>query len=455
MTQPMMTLAQAATALQGQTSAPDVSFNRVNTDSRAVEPGDLFIALKGERFDAHDFVKQALADGAAAALVNQGYQGEPGQPLIRVADTHAALGQLAAFWRQQFSLPVAGITGSNGKTSVKEMVAAILNAAVGEDQVLATRGNLNNDIGMPLTLLRLRAQHRYVVLEMGMNHLGEIAYLSRLAQPNVTVINNAQAAHLEGLGDVATVARAKGEIFEGLPADGIAVINADDAHAAMWRQLAGERKRIEFGLQTGDVCCDFTLGVYGSELTLHTPIGSAPLSLQVPGLHNVRNALAATAVTLAMGIDLDEVIRGLAAFAGVKGRLQRKAGLAGATIIDDTYNANPDSVAAALNVLSAQPGKKWLVLGDMGELGDSAAAQHYDIGNLARKRGLDHVFCMGENSQQAVAAFGAGAKHYASLDVLLSDLQAQIGKGVTVLVKGSRFMRMERVVQALTAESGK
>jgi UDP-N-acetylmuramoyl-tripeptide--D-alanyl-D-alanine ligase len=271
MTQPMMTLAQAATALQGQTSAPDVSFDRVNTDSRAVEPGDLFIALKGERFDAHDFVKQALADGAAAALVNQGYQGEPGQPLIRVADTHAALGQLAAFWRQQFSLPVAGITGSNGKTSVKEMVAAILNAAVGEDQVLATRGNLNNDIGMPLTLLRLRAQHRYVVLEMGMNHLGEIAYLSRLAQPNVTVINNAQAAHLEGLGDVATVARAKGEIFEGLPADGIAVINADDAHAAMWRQLAGERKRIEFGLQTGDVCCDFTLGVYGSELTLaHT-----------------------------------------------------------------------------------------------------------------------------------------------------------------------------------------
>lgn len=455
MNQPMMTLAQAATALQGETSAPDVSFDRVNTDSRAVEPGDLFIALKGERFDAHDFVQQALADGAAAALVNQGYQGEPGQPLIRVADTHAALGQLAAFWRQQFSLPVAGITGSNGKTSVKEMVAAILNAAVGEDQVLATRGNLNNDIGMPLTLLRLRAQHRYAVLEMGMNHLGEIAYLSKLAQPNVTVINNAQAAHLEGLGDVTTVARAKGEIFEGLPADGIAVINADDAHAAMWRQLAGERKRIEFGLQTGDVCCDFTLGVYGSELTLHTPIGSAPLSLQVPGLHNVRNALAATAVVLAMGVDLAEVVKGLSNFAGVKGRLQRKPGQLGSTVIDDTYNANPDSVAAALNVLSAQLGKKWLVLGDMGELGDTAAAQHYDIGNLARKRGVDQVFCLGDNSQQAVAAFGAGARHYGSLDMLLSDLQAQIGKNVTVLVKGSRFMRMERVVQALTAEGGK
>ncbi|MEW9899403.1 UDP-N-acetylmuramoyl-tripeptide--D-alanyl-D-alanine ligase [Chitinivorax sp. PXF-14] len=448
----MMNLNQAAKAIGGATTAPEVGFARVTTDSRAIEPGDLFIALKGERFDAHDFVTQALADGAAAAMVNTAWEGGAGLPLLRVDDTHRALGQLAAYWRSQFNLPVAAITGSSGKTSVKEMLASICCAASSDAGVLATRGNLNNDIGAPLTLLRLAPEHRYAVIEMGMNHPGEISYLTNLGKPTVALVNNAAAVHLEGLGSVEAVARAKGEIFEGLTSDGVAVINADDAHAPLWRSLAGSHRRIEFGLSQGDVRATFKLAVFDSEVSVHTPAGDVSFKLGVPGLHNVRNALAATAAALAMGIGLDAIGRGLALFDGVKGRLQRKAGLSGAIVVDDTYNANPDSMAAAIAVLAGQKGRRVFVMGDMGELGPDAPALHADIGKLAADKGIEHFYCLGELTREAARAYGPAAHHYSELDALLAALKAEMTADTTVLVKGSRFMKMERVVDFLTAQ---
>ena len=452
----MMLLSEAALATKGRVVGTDVAFLAVTTDSRKVAPGDLFVALRGERFDGHDFVGQCFSRGAAAAMVNQesgvsrSDQGL-GKRWLEVPDTRLGLGDLAAHWRGKFAIPLAAVTGSNGKTTVKEMLAAILRKAGGAENVLATEGNLNNDIGLPLTLVKLHAQCRYAVVEMGMNHPGEIAYLTSIARPTVALINNAQPAHLEGLGSVEAVARAKGEIFAGLATNGTAVINADDAFASLWKQMAAPHRIMTFGLkQAADVSADYRLMPDGSEMTLKTAHGVARLRLAVPGLHNVCNALAATTAALAMGVPLPSIVAGLESFSGIKGRLQHQTGCCGATIIDDTYNANPASMRAAIGVLAPMPGKKIFVMGDMGELGDEAPALHSEIGVAARMAGIDAMYALGELSRHAVTAFGAGARHFASAEELESVLRGELATNVTVLVKGSRFMRMERVVEMLT-----
>lgn len=451
----MMALSQAAIAVNGRLLGSDVAFQAVTTDSRKVVAGDLFIALKGERFDGHEFVAQCAAQGAAAVMVDREMHADV--PQIVVGDTRIALGLLASDWRSRFAIPLAAVTGSNGKTTVKEMLAAILRNTAGKSEaVLATEGNLNNDIGMPLTLLKLRDQHQYAVIEMGMNHPGEIDYLTRLAQPTVALINNAQPAHLEGLGSVEAVAKAKGEIFAGLTSDGVAIINADDPFSALWRTLAAPLRVMTFGLeQAADVSTSYELNADHSEITLNTPQGSIGLILNVPGLHNVRNALAATAAALAMGVSLPNVAAGLAGFSGVKGRLQRKTGKNGCTVIDDTYNANPASMLAAVRVLATAPGKRIFVMGDMGELGPDAPRLHAEIGAAAREAGLEQLFALGENSMQAVNRFGSAARHFVSVEDLWTALQGELAGDVTVLVKGSRFMRMERVVEMLTTATQK
>ncbi len=458
----MMTLSAAAQAIGAEFYDADgifagVTFSGVTSDSRAVTAGDLFVAIQGEHFDGHDFVVVAIEKGAVGALVNREFAAtHPGLPLIAVADTRLALGALAAAWRARFNIPLIGVTGSNGKTTVKEMCAAILRmqgsvtGGVAGGAVLATEGNLNNDIGLPLTLLKLRGTHTAAVIEMGMNHLGEIDYLTRLAMPTVAVITNAQRAHLEGLGTVQDVALAKGEIFAGLGADGIAVFNADDEQAELWHTLAQDRLQLTFGLErTADVRGEFTPHGFGGTLRLTTPWGAADITLAVPGRHNALNACAAAAATLATGVTLEMVSAGLAGFHGVKGRLQRRAGLRGAMVIDDTYNANPDSMRAAIDVLSGVPGRRIFVMGDMGEAGEAAGQFHDEIGGYAKSHGIDRLLCLGGLSAAAAHNFGAGGEHFARLDSLLKTLLAELDDNVTVLVKGSRFMRMERVVAAL------
>ncbi|WP_147074824.1 UDP-N-acetylmuramoyl-tripeptide--D-alanyl-D-alanine ligase [Sulfuriferula plumbiphila] len=444
----MMTLATAAAAIHAGMRGADVEFARVATDTRTIQPGDLFVALQGERFDGHRFARQALDSGAAAVMIAAD-SGCSAQPALLVDDTRLALGRLAAWWRTQMPARLVAITGSNGKTTVKEMLAAILRAASSGAAVLATRGNLNNDIGMPLTLLGLRPEHVYGVIEMGMNHSGEIDYLTRLASPEVALVNNAGAAHVGMLGSVENVARAKGEIFAGLGDGGVAVINADDTHAGLWRTLAGQHPVLDFGMDYGAaIRGSYRATARGSEVTAATPLGELQFSLRVAGEHNVRNALAATAAALALGVDARAIVDGLAGFDGVAGRLQFKPALHGATLIDDTYNANPDSVNAALAVLAAIPGKKIVVLGDMGELGGDAAAMHAEIGRAARAAQVDQLLALGEMSAAAVETFGAGAMHFERIEELLAELENRLDAGVTVLVKGSRFMQMERVVKS-------
>ncbi|UCF77101.1 MAG: UDP-N-acetylmuramoyl-tripeptide--D-alanyl-D-alanine ligase [Betaproteobacteria bacterium] len=461
----VMHLSEAARAISARLRGEDRAFEAVSTDTRALAPRALFVALKGERFDGHDFLLQAAKQRAAGALVQ-----DPGSeiqdksgalPLLIVGNTRLALGQLAAYWRSKFSLPLVALTGSNGKTTVKEMLASILRetataesrAADPESGVLATRGNLNNDIGVPLTLLELRADHRYAVVEMGMNHAGEIRYLARLAAPDVALVNNVGPAHIEFFGSVEEIARAKGEIFEGLGPEGTAVINADDRYAPILRELAAARKRIEFGLESqAAVTAAYKLRFLDSEIVLKTPLGEAAAILKAPGLHNVRNALAASAAAVALKVPAATIAAGLGRFAGVKGRLQYRAAVNGATLIDDTYNANPESARAALAVLGRAPGEKLLVLGDMGELGTDAAALHTEIGNAARALGVDRVYTLGELSAHAARAFGTGARHFDRLEDLLAEIEHRLAPSVTVLVKGSRFMRMERIVRAFALE---
>ena len=457
----MMLLSQAAQALGGKLLGSDVLFNAVSSDSRAITPGDLFVALQGERFDGSAFVAGALQSGAVAAMVNADRVKELSatgtqSSILLVEDTRLALGRLAAYWRAQFSIPVVAVTGSNGKTTVKEMLASILRVAAGDaDAVLATKGNLNNDIGMPLTLLRLRATHRYAVIEMGMNHTGEIDYLTRLARPDVAIVNNASGAHLAGLGSVEAVARAKGEIFAGLPANGIAVINADDDFAPLWREQAGNRTAIEFALERAvAILAQWQVQGYGARIEVDTPQGSFNADLQVPGVHNVRNALAATAAAVALHIPLPDIAAGLENFSGVAGRLQRKPALHGAVLIDDTYNANPASLRSAIKVLMQAAGKTILVLGDMGELGSDAARLHGEIGAEARDMGVDELLALGELSSHAVREFGTGARHFERIEDLLAALDKDMDANSTVLVKGSRFMKMERVVRHCTCSQG-
>ena len=441
----MMRLAEAAAALGGRASGADALFTGVSTDSRSIKQGDLFVALRGERFDGHDFLKPVAAAKAAAAMVDSKYSGEYPMPALVVDDTRRSLGDLARYWRSRFAPALVAVTGSNGKTTVKEMLAAILMKHAGETAVLATRGNLNNDIGLPLTLLGLRHAHRWCAIELGMNHKGEIAYLAGIARPTVALVNNAQREHLEFMRSVEEVAAENASVYDALGEQGVAVINADDPHAAFFRQRAGKRRTVDFGLGGGAVTGRHRLERLSSEIRLETPAGAADATLAIPGLHNVRNALAAAACAFAVGIEVKTIAQGLSAFRPYTGRLQVKKAASGATVIDDSYNANPDSVRAAIDVLASCPAPTALVLGDMGEVGEHGAEFHREVGTYARTQGVSQLLALGDATRHAVEAFGEGARHFASVEDLLSKIKA-----TTVLVKGSRFMRMERVVAALT-----
>jgi UDP-N-acetylmuramoyl-tripeptide--D-alanyl-D-alanine ligase len=447
----MLDLQSAAVAMDARLSGANASFTRVTTDSRDVRQGDLFIGLRGDRFDGQAFADGALQAGAAAVVVvDPSAVKTPGASVLVVKDTRIALGRLAAEWRARFDIPLVGITGSNGKTTVKELLASILRVQSGEDGVLATAGNLNNDIGMPLTLLSLRGHHRYAVIEMGMNHLGEIAYLSRLARPGYALINNAGSAHIGELGSLEAIAQAKGEILSGLDKSGCAIINSDDAHADYWRGLARGKRVVDFGLdRRASVSASYELTDAGSLVTIQTPEDRFVASLNVPGMHNVKNALAAATAAYALGVPPPAIAAGLAGYAGAKGRLQRTTLSSGALLIDDTYNANPESMRAAISVLAAREGRKILVMGDMGELGDNAAALHASIGEFAKRTGLDSLLALGAMSAHAARSFGRQGRHFESIADIAAAAAAEAVAGSAVLVKGSRFMRMERVVEAL------
>ena len=474
----MMTLAQAHALLPGSTLVGDggVEVLRVHSDTRSLRRGDLFVALEGERYDAHDFLAQARAAGAVAALAERGLEAA-GLPGLQVADTQQALTELARAWRQRFQLPLIAVTGSNGKTTVTQMIATILRAWL-EDSAFATAGNLNNHIGVPLTLLRLRqdasAWHRAGVVELGMNHPGEIAALAAITAPTVALVNNAQREHQEFMASVEAVARENGAVIEALGAAGVAVFPADDAHAAIWQTLAGHRPTLTFALAgAADLTChaewvheaadgaQASLSPAGGDghgphwaVLLQTPVGAVTLQLQVAGWHNVKNALAAAACALAAGCPLDAIRRGLEAFEPVKGRSQVRQLVRGGrpvTLIDDTYNANPDSVRAAIEVLTSLPGPRWLVLGDMGEVGDQGPAFHREIGAYAQARNIDALWTVGGASREAAAAY-TGARHFDAVVELIAAL-AQAPQCAAVVVKGSRFMKMEQVVAALVAAS--
>ncbi len=449
----MMDTASAARAVAGQMIGQSVVFARVTTDSRALHPGDLFVALAGENFDGHDFVATALEQGAAAALVASSRAAGLAGNLISVADPLAALGSLAAHWRARFELPLTLVVGSNGKTTVKEMLAAILRAQWGDSAVLATQGNLNNAIGLPLTLLRLRAEHRAAVIELGMNHRGETRALAAIAQPGIVLVNNAQREHQEFMSSVADVAAEHADAIAALPRDGAAIINADDAFSAVWMiaaRAAGARV-LTFGIDgEAEVRGRCTLREDGSDIGMSLPAGCIDVTLQVPGQHMVRNALAAAAAATAAGIAPQTIRAGLQAFRPAPGRLVALRTASGARVLDDSYNANPDSMRAAIDVLAAASGTRVLVMGDMGEVGAEGPAYHREIGVYARARGIDILLATGEQARETVAAFGAHAEHCADMDALVVRVREVAGANVAILVKGSRFMRMERVVAALS-----
>jgi UDP-N-acetylmuramoyl-tripeptide--D-alanyl-D-alanine ligase len=448
-------LAQLAASIAGARVTRDAAFEGVSTDSRKAEAGALFVALRGETFDAHDFLDQVAARNVAAVVVEKLPDNFP-LPALVVPDTLAALGRIGNAWRSQFTMPVIGVTGSNGKTTVKEMIAAILAASVGEDARLATQGNLNNEIGVPLTVMRLTGAHKAAVVELGMNHPGEIARLAAIAAPTVALVNNAQREHQEFMHTVEAVARENGSVFAALPADGVAVFPGDDEYTELWRGLAGGREVLTFGLTDAcDVRASYTPNSFGSDLHVSAIVADGDvqaftIKLAAAGEHNVRNALAACACALAAGIPVDAIVRGLEAFAPVSGRLQRKQAVNGATVIDDSYNANPDSVRAAIDVLAQSAAPRILVLGDMGEVGTQGPEFHEEIGAYAASRGIETVLVTGALARH-VAGKGAGAQHFEQFDDLLAALDKQLGSksDATVLVKGSRFMKMERVVQHL------
>jgi UDP-N-acetylmuramoyl-tripeptide--D-alanyl-D-alanine ligase len=448
----MMSLAEAAAAMGARlVNGSDVArFGSVSTDTRTVAEGQLFVAIRGEHFDGHDFLAMAKARGAVAALVDEKHSGIAPLPLLVADDSRRALGRLGRNWRLRFAPVLIAITGSNGKTTTKEMLASILRRHAGEDGALATRGNLNTDIGVPMTLLDMRASHRYCAIELGMNHPGEIALLAQIALPTIALVNNAQREHLEFMQSVEAVAAENASVFEALPADGIAVLNADDAMAGVFREKAGRRRRVEFGVGAGEVTGRYDLKPLESEIAVRTPSGEARAILAIPGLHNVRNALAAAACAHAAGIPAKVIGEGLAAFRPYVGRLQVKKTAAGATLIDDSYNANPDSVRAAIDVLASCQGPTALVLGDMGEVGDQGPEFHAEVGRYAKQMGINALLAFGSSSRDSVDAFGKGAKHYDDWNEIPSGLK----NTKTILVKGSRFMRMERVVAALSGEKG-
>ncbi len=425
----------------------EVECHRVTTDSRDVQPGDLFIALRGEKFDGHAFAARALQAGAVAVMVEDG-AGLDLEPSVVVRDTRQALGRLAAGWRGNLPVRVALITGSSGKTTVKEMLAAMLRAQAGEAAVLATRGNRNNEIGLPLTLLELRAGHSFAVLEAGMNHAGELAWLTEVAQPDLVLVNNAGSAHIGLLGSAEAVARAKGEIVGASPAGARVVLNADDRFFSLWRTMAGAREVCSFGFAAAaDV-----RGIWDGQGLLQVSglaTGVETFNLALPGRHNAANALAALAAAAELGVALPAMRAGLASVRLPHGRLEFLPGRNGARLIDDSYNANPESVRAAIAVLAACSGKRILVFGDMGELGEQGAAAHRAVGEQAHAAGIDALYALGEASRASVEAFGIGGRHFASVEELAGDLAGQMDATTTVLVKGSRFMAMERVAALL------
>lgn len=444
-------LAEVAAATGGKLIGPDREFGRVNQDSRKLAKDDLFIAIKGENFDGHEFLAQAQKLGAAGALVQR--QVDSSLPQVLVADTRKALGTYGAAWRRRFNLKLVGVTGSSGKTTLKEMIASILKLS---GATLATRGNLNNDIGMPLTLLELDASCRYAVIEMGTNHPGEIGYLAGLAAPDVSAITNAGPAHLEFLKDIAGVAKEKGAIYSHLAAGGTAVINADDTYAPLWREMAGKHAIRSFGFAP---TADFhpAPGSLQQEASgswhfrLVSPTGEADVAVSLPGRHNVSNALAAAAAATAAGATLAEVREGLAQAPVTAGRLIVGEGMNGSRLIDDTYNANPLSLNAAAEFAVSLGGHTWLALGDMGELGPSAERLHAESGARLRALGIERLYATGPMSRHAVEAFGQEARWFESHEALSRALRSELKSGVTLLVKGSRSMRMERVVEALRA----
>lgn len=448
-------LSELVRCAPGQIVGNDCAFNSVSTDSRTLQQGALFVALSGPSFDGHDFVAAAAERGAAAAIVERPLAADIAQ--IVTPDPLAALSAFAHEWRRQFHIPVVGVTGSNGKTTTKELIGSMLSR---QGKTLVTRGNLNNHIGVPLTLLELTAEHRYAVIEMGANHIGEIAQLASLVAPTVGIVTNAGAAHLEGFGSLAGVAQGKGELFRALPPEGVAVVNADDAFAAQWRDLSTAERVLTFGFeQPADfmahrVRAQSSTGGFHTEFELVTPYGSRPATLALGGLHNLRNALGAAAAACAVGVEVDEIVAGLAAMKSVAGRLELKPALNGAFLVDDSYNANPSSLKAGLDAFRTFGGVRWLVLGEMRELGASADELHAEVGRYARQSGIERLLAVGEGSRFAVEAFGRGGQWFATLDALIADASKSLTGGVAVLIKGSRANRLERVAAALALHQG-
>ncbi len=447
-------LSELAAATHGVVLGNDVSIVSVSTDSRRLKQGDLYVALKGPRFDGHDFLADAKSRGAAAAMVSR--DPDTDLPCLKVEDTRIGLGRVAAAWRRRSAAKVAAVTGSNGKTTVKEMLAAIL---ARKGSTLATLGNLNNDIGLPLTLCRLQDEV-FAVVELGANHPGEIDYLSRIARPDVAILNNAGRAHLEGFGDLEGVARAKAEILNGLADDGVFVYNADDRFAPLWRELAGDRASLGFGLseaaqiRSPEAAARLVWDEEGfrSEFSVQTPDGGLRIRLRLAGEHNRMNALAAIAAALVLGVSRADIEAGLASLRPVAGRLYSRRGRGGMRVIDDSYNANPDSVRMAIALLQQAPGRRVLVLGDLGELGVDAPALHEELGAHAREAGVERLITCGELSALCSRGFGAGAAHFSTRRELLEYLDRELDAADTVLVKGSRAAAMEKVVQALCGE---
>ncbi|WP_394752130.1 UDP-N-acetylmuramoyl-tripeptide--D-alanyl-D-alanine ligase [Crenothrix sp.] len=449
-----MMLSDIAKSVQGELFGDDIIIEAVSLDTRTLKSGELYIAIEGKNFDGNQFIAAAMQKGAAAAILRKGITAAI--PYIAVDDTHLALAELAGAWRRRVATSVVGVTGSNGKTTVKEMTAAIL--AV-KGSVLFTQGNLNNDIGVPLTLLRLQEQHRFAVIEMGANHPCEIEYTSTYAQADVVILNNAGAAHIEGFGSLNGVAKAKGEIIETLKQKGIAILNKDDSYFDYWQGIAGNRKVISFGLNdTADLFAraiktECTAG-FVTSFELVTATSSLTVQLKLAGRHNVLNALAAAAAGLALGLDLKMIKQGLESVNPVKGRLQPVVSRLGNLVIDDTYNANSSSLAVGLDVLANCPGKPWLVLGAFGELGPQSAKMHEDMGHLIKDKGVVRLLAVGADAKNTVHGFGEGGQFFETQADLLTVLQRDLGGDETILVKGSRAQRMENIVAALVEIAG-
>ena len=450
-----MTLNEITENLNGTLIGVNTEIYGVSIDTRTLQAGNLYIAIVGKNFDGHDFVDSAKDAGAVAVLTNKKL--ETNLPQILVENTHFALGELAKMWREKMPAQIVGVTGSNGKTTTKEMLAAILSV---NDSVLFTQGNLNNDIGVPLTLLKLSPENRFAVIEMGANHVGEIAYTSKISKADVVIITNVGAAHLEGFGDLNGVAKTKGEIIETLNPNGVAILNADDAFFDYWQNVADSRKIITFGLhENADVRAE-NIDVkienhqFVTRFDLKTASDEISVNLPLAGNHNVLNALAATAATSALGISLAQIKQGLESMSPVKGRMQLLRGNLGSTIINDTYNANTSSMQAALDVLQKCDGEHWVILGAFGELGENTEQLHFEMGETLKNVGVKRLFAVGDLTKKTVAAFGENAQHFASQTELLAVLIPELTGNETILIKGSRSQRMENITAALVETTG-